>query len=45
VPFNYEMGTNKNDVDFEWIPRNNLGLKIKSFNKNCFQILFLNNNF
>nr|CAD2201879.1 unnamed protein product [Meloidogyne enterolobii] len=27
VPSNYEMGTNKNDVDFEWIPRNNLDLK------------------
>ncbi|KAL7074246.1 hypothetical protein ACQ4LE_006892 [Meloidogyne hapla] len=27
VPANYEMGTNKNDVDFEWIPRNNLDLK------------------
>ncbi|KAF7636456.1 hypothetical protein Mgra_00004044 [Meloidogyne graminicola] len=27
LPSNYEMGTNKNDVDFEWIPRNNLDLK------------------
>ena len=31
VSSNYEMGTNKNDVDFEWIPRNNLGLFFFNF--------------